>query len=319
MANLSLADEYAEILSAEVTMDVGKLRDLARLHGIPPQFRGDVWRYLLGIVPSDLSHEVSSARARSQSYETMCASAMSSHIAPDTAKLVRGEFSRYLRRVPVFAQLTQEVGIDVVRGVFERIIITFLSNHSDLDYEPPWIHVLAPFVASIRDERDVYFCFEAFMLKLSGQQADLNLSQQMASVLSLLRTSLPELYNYLDEEEVDVRAWLPNWLQYAFASELPFDALLRLWDVYLAETKGFQLHPYVCLAVLHQLKEALEEMESSEVIAMLKRLPFRASDIDTLINVAKNLRLDAQQGEARDEEMYRMGTSSLAGSRSSSR
>ncbi|KAI9178760.1 hypothetical protein H9P43_005422 [Blastocladiella emersonii ATCC 22665] len=358
LSNMTLVDEYTELLSAEVVVDVARVRDLARHHGVPDEFRGEVWRYLLGVCPADRSHEVSAARARSVAYESLCTAAAASGTAAYCAKLVRGEVNRYLRRVPEFAQLAEAVGLDAVRAVFERVIAAYLHSFaslssvygsagsgsgSDLEYAPAWINVLAPLVASLREERDVYFCFEAVMRRLDAQFYSRPIGQHVVELSALLRSALPDLYNYLDEEEVDAKEWLPSWLRYGLARELPLASLLRLWDVYFAaaptspsstddgafagtsssatgSSRGqardldggsgdasaasgaLDLHPFVCLAAMYQLKEELEELESSEILALLRRLPFKPADMDNLINHAKNLRLDAQAALARDNK-----------------
>ena len=48
------------------------------------------------------------------------------------------------------------------------------------------------------------------------------------------------------------------------------------------------LHEYVCLAVLRQCKESLEELEHSEIKSFLQKLPH--INMDELINEAYNLR-----------------------------
>ena len=44
----SSADEYRELLSSEMFVELDKLRDIAK-HGVPEALRGDVWCYLLGV------------------------------------------------------------------------------------------------------------------------------------------------------------------------------------------------------------------------------------------------------------------------------
>jgi hypothetical protein len=57
--------------------------------------------------------------------------------------------------------------------------------------------------------------------------------------------------------------------------------VLRLWDVYLSTCDGFNLHPYVCLAVLSLTRETLEDLEQSDMRALLLKLP--NLDVDQLV------------------------------------
>ena len=50
----STEEEYREILTSEVFIELDKLRDIAR-HGVPDHLRGDVWCYLLGVRQPDKS------------------------------------------------------------------------------------------------------------------------------------------------------------------------------------------------------------------------------------------------------------------------
>ncbi|KAJ3350091.1 hypothetical protein GGF32_005050 [Allomyces javanicus] len=357
-------DEYLETLSAEVTVDVAKLRDLAR-HGIPAPVRGDVWCYLLGIAPADRSHELSRKRARAAAYEALCASTPTHH---PVLKQVRGEVNRFLRRTPLFNRLVTPVviplaetlpgpllspanggtspgsessgasdrfnlagssppvgagsgaarrsvfvdqcpldgatvhtapplysGVDAVRAVFERVITAYLNSATQADYHPSWVALLAPFVYCIRDERDIYYCFEALMQQLETLDYEQPLPRRVSQFMALFRTTLPDLYTYFDDESADAKDWLAPMFQSLLARELPFESVLRLWDAYFAERHGIALHPYLCLALLHALKDNLEDLECSEILGVLRRLPFKPVDIENLVYLAKNLRMDAER------------------------
>ncbi len=88
------------------------------------------------------------------------------------------------------------------------------------------------------------------------------------------------LDNYFEEEEVSVNDWAFSWLQSLLARELKLDNLMRLWDSYLSF--GWQRHPFVCLAILRYWKDTLEELEHSEIVSFLNKLP--AMDVDEVSN-----------------------------------
>ncbi|KAI3628695.1 hypothetical protein CBS14141_000398 [Malassezia furfur] len=60
------------------------------------------------------------------------------------------------------------------------------------------------------------------------------------------------------------------------------------------------LHLYVCLAILTNCKDALEELDRSETTGMLFSLP--PLDVDRIISDAMNLRLSIEQDE--QEPLY---------------
>lgn len=48
----STAEEYSELMNAEVFVEIDRLKDIAK-HGIPDSIRGEVWKYLLGVQHPD--------------------------------------------------------------------------------------------------------------------------------------------------------------------------------------------------------------------------------------------------------------------------
>ena len=55
------------------------------------------------------------------------------------------------------------------------------------------------------------------------------LHSRVATFLRLFRRTLPELFAYFEEEEVDVVGLASRWLQDLLASEMQMQDLLRLW------------------------------------------------------------------------------------------
>lgn len=63
-------EDFEELLSSEVTVPLAKLREFA-LQGIPEKVRGEVWLYLLDVVPPSKALAVSAAKDLELSYETL--------------------------------------------------------------------------------------------------------------------------------------------------------------------------------------------------------------------------------------------------------
>ncbi|KAI8095013.1 rab-GTPase-TBC domain-containing protein [Gilbertella persicaria] len=222
----SYLNDFEDILQSEVYVDLERLRILAR-HGIPDQLRGEVWKYLLGIQQADRSKELSSSKARVEEYEQL------DKIDKDVAKRIRGEVSRYQRRFP-----ESNLGNHVQS--FVNIILAYLNNNRDIEYNSNLISLCAPFIHVMNNECDAYFCFEKLMQAI---------------------------------EEVDLNEWSTSWLQSLLSKEMRFENLVRLWDTYFAMSDPFSFHPFICLSILQCVKEALEDLEQSEIRTMLLRLP----------------------------------------------
>lgn len=68
---------------------------------------------------------------------------------------------------------------------------------------------------------------------------------------------------------------------------MKFENLIRLWDTYFAMSDPIDFHPYVCLAILRNARENLEDLEQSEIRTMLLRLPYM--EMRLIIAEAHNL------------------------------
>ncbi|KAI8364256.1 rab-GTPase-TBC domain-containing protein [Blakeslea trispora] len=273
----SYLSDFEDILQSEVYVDLERLRILAR-HGIPDQLRGEVWKYLLGIQQADRSKELSSSKARREEYDQF------DKLDNDIAKRIRGEVSRYQRRVPEFDLLGQVQS-------FVNIILAYLNSNRDIEYNPSMISLCAPFIHVMENECDAYFCFEKLMQAIEEFNQSMSLKEQVAQFMTLFRCSLVELCSYFDEEEVDLNEWSTSWLQNLLSKEMRFENLVRLWDTYFAIPDPFQFHPFVCLSILQSAKEALEDLEQSEIRTLLLRLPLL--NMEMIIADAYNFKHEA--------------------------
>ncbi|KAJ1946167.1 hypothetical protein EC988_005597, partial [Linderina pennispora] len=241
--------DYDEVLESEVFIDVNKLRKYAR-HGIPDDLRG-------------VTNEFTQRKARLEGYQEIDKENV------DVSKRVRGEVNRYLMRTKKDALVDPHSA----PAVFEAVICAYINCNNHVDYSPALVQVCAPFVATMQDECDVYSGFERLADIIYESALDNNINKRVALFLSYFRTMMPELYNYFEEEDLDVSEWASSWLRYLLAKEMPTRSLLRLWDVYFSMPDFVEFHPFVCLAILKHLKDSLEDLEQSEIRSVLLRLP----------------------------------------------
>ncbi|CAO0803037.1 unnamed protein product [Mucor circinelloides] len=283
---LSILNDFNEILQSEVYVDLDRLRILAR-HGIPTELRGEVWKFLLGVEQADRSKELSSSKARSEEYDQM------DKTDPEIARKVRGEVSRYQLRTPELAgkHYTER---------FANIITAFLNTNRDVEYHPALVTLSAPFIHALEKECDAYFCFERLMQAIVDEYDTHNtVKEHVANFMTLFRYVLPDLRNYFEEEEVDLNEFTTSWLQYLLSKEMKFDNLVRLWDSYFSMPDPLEFHPFVCLAILRNARENLEDLEQSEIRTMLLRLPFM--DMQPIIAEAYNLRHETMERQLFEE------------------
>ncbi|PWO00379.1 hypothetical protein FA09DRAFT_327820 [Tilletiopsis washingtonensis] len=175
-----------------------------------------------------------------------------------------------------------------------------LAATSQPEFRADLVFLCAPFVKCVRVEAGMYFAFERLMGMIEAHNAIQPLPARVSAFLTLFRTTLPDLYAYFEEEEVDVVGFATAWLRHLLAAEMCIDDLLRLWDTYFAIPDPLDLHLYICIAILTNCKDALEELDQSEAKSMLFSLP--PLDVDRIINEAMNIRVSVRQAQAAGEE-----------------
>jgi hypothetical protein len=98
----------------------------------------------------------------------------------------------------------------------------------------------------------------------------------------------PKLYEYLKKFEIDYVQFCFRWMNCFLIREFPVKLILRLWDAYFSEEKGFsEFHLYVCACLLLTFSEKLKAMtEFQELIVFLQNLPtanWTVEDMDMLL------------------------------------
>lgn len=194
------------------------------------------------------------------------------------------ELTRYKRRVP---ELDMET--------LQFITSNYLINHSDVQASL-LVCIAGPVVYAIKDEVEAYLTLERVMRTFGIFQyswiedyfVQYSISHRVSQFMSLFRRKIPDLFSYFEDEEVKANDWAANWLQSFLSKELPLPIVVGIWDLYFSE--GLDLHYYICLSILKLCKESLEELEQSEIISYLAKLPH--FDPDELINSALNMKDD---------------------------
>ena len=111
----------------------------------------------------------------------------------------------------------------------------------------------------------------------------------------IIKTVDNNLYEYLKKFEIDYVQFCFRWMNCFLMREFPVRLMLRLWDTYFSEEKGFSdFHLYVCACLLLSFSEKLKAMtEFQEVIVFLQNLPtmnWTLEDIDTLLAKSYSIR-----------------------------
>jgi hypothetical protein len=291
--------DLCEVLhESETHVDMHRLTQLC-LSGqpMPDSLRADTWRYLLGVSRSEKLEEMSRVKRMAQEYlELERVWALS--LDADVIRRVKYDISRYHQTGTEQTRDHSKETSAASRSQMEQVILRYLNYHPR-EYSCGLLHLLAPFVHVYSTERELYYCFEALLGRIDSRLSDEGCVELMVSFNTIFRHTLPELYRYFEDEAVKPNDWLPSWLRFLLARELPVLSVLRLWDIYLAYEQEqqpqrgppyFELHPYVCLAILQLSIEDLLELDTFEIHWYLDHLP--PMDMGNVLTAARNIRED---------------------------
>lgn len=151
---------------------------------------------------------------------------------------------------------------------------------------------MAHLAAYYADETDLFFVFVKLQKLIDEHFGAERIDKMVSQLMALVRTLVPEIYAHFEDEEVPPN-WAVPWLRQLLASQLRAPLVHRLWDVYFSCGDGPNLHVYVCVALLRELRDTLLELDGEAIAQVLSRLP--QVDIGQLVAQADNLRRDARE------------------------
>jgi hypothetical protein len=300
--------EFNELLDAETYVDMDRLRDLAR-HGIPDSLRGHVWKYLLNVASPDKTQEVTKLKHLKMSY-------LNRNVVDAANKsllmTIKSHLNQNKKTILYHLSLRGSINEDEEERrnkmiQIEHVLLAFMIHYTEIQFprlqqqgiqqnmqqifDVGLIDLLCPFVYALNGvEHDIYYCFQAFMNQIMTRfPIGIELNESVGKLMTLFRCTQLDLYLYFEQEEVEPNDWATPWIRYMLSRELPLNYVCRLYDQYFA-TNDFDLHYYVCLALLQEFQEELMELDYSEIRVFLRFLPTENLDMEKIIKHAYNIR-----------------------------
>lgn len=192
--------------------------------------------YLLGVVsPNKAVHE-REERERAQlyaGYEKTC---------EESGTRLKGAISRFRPDEPDFA-------LSSTKQKLNRVISAFM-NQSGRSFSPTLVQLAGPLALAVTSESELFAAFAALMKKMDKLEP---LRVRQSTFLSLFRTTLRDVHQHFEDEELDMM-WTISWLGGMLSAELPVDEVLQLWDFYFSRDDGLAMHTYVCISVLDSIQ-----------------------------------------------------------------
>lgn len=263
----------------EVDGDVEPLARQARAHGVPDRWRARVWPILLG--RQEGGREVKERRMEERGTDG----------GKDGAK----------DREKEGVEAGRECRRAKASPAVESAILHFLQHPSagGTEFSPGMLHVAGTLAEWVSADA-LPACFEQCMrLMLAGDT-----TARISDFLTGFATLMPSLATYFRRERVSSwgEEWILSWMQWWCARELHPRERARLWDVYFACDDAdaiAEMHVGVCLALLRACRDALEELEASEIRMVLTQIP--PVDMGQMVQQGQTLRRELQELEREDE------------------
>ena len=294
-------------------------------NGIPIEeslIRAECWKILLGLYPLKKELKLSSIQRKKDEYIDMCNVYSNALSNPDevmneeelkTYRQIQKDIPRTMPESSLFQN-------DKVQFMLTRVLYIWSLRHPASGYVQGFNDLCIPFFI-------VYF-LEKFpnknidtILQLNNEEfktlTEDNLTElettiyySLTKLLDRIQTNYthnqpgitkmikkmelivekvdPKLYSYLKQFEIDYVQFCFRWMNCFLIREFPVKLILRLWDTYFSEEKGFsEFHLYVCACLLLTFSEKLKAMtEFQQLIVFLQNLPtsnWKIEDMDMLL------------------------------------
>lgn len=234
-----------------------QLRDLAR-GGIPASLRRTVWPRALG------ANELQASSPPHYFDSLLAPSAGESELATER------QISLDLERTfPGHAMLSQSHGQESLRAV-----LTAFSRHSPhIGYVQGLGMLAALFLVVLEAAEPAFWCLVGLTQnKLPANFYDSTLSGcriELAALQELVEERLPQIASHFRLHGVRVEVFAARWFVGLFASSLPSETALRVWDMLVVE--GARILHGVALALLAVLENRLlQSHDQSLLLCMIQ-------------------------------------------------
>ncbi|KAG7338761.1 Rab-GTPase-TBC domain containing protein [Nitzschia inconspicua] len=308
--------QFEKLLSHNVV----KLSELRKIgwNGIPCQYRGMVWKILLGYLPANASRRQQTLERKRAEYKE----AIRQHydIDDDSRTLQEQETLRQvLVDVPRTAPDVPLFRNEKIKRSLARLLYTWAMRHPASSYVQGINDLATPLFAvfladdyegeDVQDgsvmvvlseerldevEADVYWCLTNILAGIQDHYtADQPGVQRMVMRLQELVNRIDGgLCDHIDSVGIQFMQFAFKWMNCLLLREFNLQCVIRLWDTYISEENGngFEdFHIYVCAAFLCQFSSQLQEMQFDELFQFMQAVPtedWGETEIEMLLSQA---------------------------------
>jgi hypothetical protein len=297
-ARKSLRETQFDTLLNQENVDLTKLRKLS-WNGIPRSLRPTVWQMLLGYIPTNKARRSSAITRKRKEYHccvdvyfSVAESVRSAQEAETIVQILK-DLHRCRPDSPFFQQQR-------IQKAMERILYIWSIRHPASGYVQGMDDLLTPLLyiamqpyctgdvlrmdvgsldpAIIADvEADSYWCLSKLLDNIQDHYtfSQPGIQRMLLRLEDLVHRIDSTLHDHFQDESLQYFQFSFRWMNCLLLREIPLNAVIRLWDTYMAEpTGGFEnFHVYVCAVLLKTFKDDLMSMQFQELLMFLQELP----------------------------------------------
>ena len=272
-----------EVDSVDQALDVAlggeheALRELKMLvHlGVPQKYRVLCWKKFLAQQKRDVG-EYASLLSKLDEIEQL-----------ENSDLVESlnQIDKDLHRTFPDHQITDDQGKQRLR----RILGAYAVRNPIVGYCQGLNFLAATFLLVLGDEEDAFWCFVALVEEILTGYFDPKMIIEQVDFLvfeQLLKQLIPNVSSHLENIGVHVPTAITGWFLVAFVNTLPFETMLRVWDILFFEKSPVVIFR-VALALLQIYSEALLECsEAGDAYMMFQGIGPISFDAKTLVETS---------------------------------
>ena len=204
--------------------------------------------------------------------------------------IIENDLPRTFTTLEFYNQNTED-GINHISQL-RRILRAFTVMRPDIGYVQGMSYI-AGFLLMENNEYQSFVLFHNLVIKSQiltfyKFKAD-EIIQRLKFFRQAFLEELPDLWEYFEEEKIDPRSYVYEWIMTLYTRALPVNVTKRVWDLFFID--GFPLLFKTALAILRIIKELILYSDLSEVMNTLKGTQLIICNEDKLISEIEKVKL----------------------------
>lgn len=229
--------------------------------GIPDALRGRVWCLLLSAdVCSDIYNK----------YYEDCLSKEMEEDDPFTSK--GGVIDRDINRTYPQNEVFSEIG-GVGQESLRRVLLAFANHNKEIRYTQGMNYIVGLFLLYMSEKEAFWALCQLmenspfFMTKWFNQDLTMVHTSDY-QMEKLMEKYTPVVGQYLKEINIQPVMYMTEWFMCVFSRTFPYDIVVRVWDIFLAE--GWRIVYQVALALMKLNEKAIVGQEYEDVFELIR-------------------------------------------------